>query len=50
MVNSPADENLFEENDDLVLLPPEEQAKFHHDVAKVLYLTMKVRPDLLTLE
>jgi hypothetical protein len=47
-VNSPADELLFEEDNDLELIPDDKQRRFHHDVARMLYLTMHVRPDLLT--
>ena len=44
---TPAAENLFEINDSMERLPDAASKVFHSRVAKLLYLAMRVRPDIL---
>ncbi len=46
--DSPSDANLFKDNDLLVELDDEEKCNFHSGVAKLLYLSKRTRPDILT--
>jgi len=46
--DSPSDANLFKDNDLLVELDDEGKCNFHSGVAKLLYLSKRTRPDILT--
>jgi len=45
---TPASEDLFKENEGDPLLPKARMEEFHSRVAKLLYLSMRARPDILT--
>ena len=45
---SPAGENLFAVNEDAVKLSKSEAEAFHSKTAKLLYLSKRSRPDILT--
>ena len=45
---SPAGKDLFNVNEQAVALTEQERKKFHTNVAKLLYLTKRARPDVLT--
>jgi hypothetical protein len=45
---TPSSKSIFEVNVDAVLLPEEEREIFHSVVAKLLYLSKRTRPDILT--
>ena len=46
--NTPANSNLFEDGNESPLLCEKEAKLFHHIVAKVLWASIRARPDLLT--
>mmetsp|Transcript_1494 Transcript_1494/g.2315 ORF Transcript_1494/g.2315 Transcript_1494/m.2315 type:complete len:129 (+) Transcript_1494:204-590(+) len=45
---SPAGKDLFAVTEQAVALTEQERKKFHTNVAKLLYLTKRARPDILT--
>jgi hypothetical protein len=45
--NTPADDNLFVIRDDAKMLDDQDKEDFHSRVAKLLYLSKRVRPDIL---
>jgi len=48
LANTPATKKLFEESTKRVVLTEEEKKKFHMTVARLLYLSKRARPDILT--
>jgi hypothetical protein len=48
LANTPATKKLFEESTKRVVLTEEEKGKFHTAVARLLYLSKRARPDILT--
>jgi hypothetical protein len=48
LANTPATKKLFEESTKRVVLAEEEKKKFHTTVARLLYLSKRARPDILT--